>query len=194
MQEMKYDFPEYDQEVINFISKVLIGFFSLHPLYGKMPLFSTRHGGPIRNIPGDNPLDQQMELISIQGSLEFDSIRNSDITTFTIFLFNLAESHIVGFSKEFYKVLNEIIGATGNVFDAGGQPFSFDQYLDMLEKIEIEFKENNEPIFPTIVAPPELFERICNLSLTPEQEERLGEIIEKKRQVYDAQKRTRRLS
>lgn len=91
----------------------------------------------------------------------------------------------------------EIKGATeltGNIVDARGSKFNPEILLQMLEKIEISFDDNGEPILPQLHVAPETFKQIKNLEYTQEYEKKRQEIIERKRRLWYAKKRFRKLS
>ena len=180
--------------MVSFIGHVINGFLSLDPLFGSMPWKTTEHSGPIRNVRGPSPLDQSMPEIRSMATMDTDSIRNTDIENFARFLYDLARSNIKAFAPEFFKGLSEIIDAAGTTTYAGGQPFSFDMLNDTLEKMQLEFDEDGEPVFPTLITHPLVYEQIKQMKPTPEQEQRLSEIIARKKAEHDAKKRTRRLS
>jgi hypothetical protein len=148
----------------------------------------------MRNVRSPTPLDQELFRVETTAELAGDAIRYTNIEAYTMFLYQLAESQIAGVAPQFYKTIAEVTTAVGNVVDCGGKPFSWDYFLDGIEKIQIDFDDNGNPIFPTVVVGDNLFERIKHLEPTHEHEERLSEILERKRAEFYDQKRTRRLS
>jgi len=194
MAKLRFLIPDYEKAISQFTDQVMKGFFSADPLFGQMPWRPTEHGGPVRNVRGPSPLDQTMPVITGESSISVDTIRNTDIEDHTRFLYELATSLVQAFAPEFFKSIGEITDAVGTSLNAEGKPFSFDLLNDMLEKLDIEFDEEGEPVLPTLVMHPMMAERIVNMNPTPEQEKRHAEIMERKRAEYYAKKRTRRLS
>lgn len=194
MAELRFLIPAYDKAMLRFIERVVMGFLSVDPLFGAMPWKSTEHRGPVRNVRGPSPLDQTMRSVEAESSISADAIRNTSIEDYTCFLYDLATSSIRTLAPGFFKGLAEITDAAGTSVDGRGQPFSFDMLNDVLEKLYIEFDEEGKPILPTLLMHPMMAERIKNMRLTPEQERRQAEIIERKKAEYYAKKRTRRLS
>jgi len=193
MGNMRFDIPEYDSAIINLIEQVIEGFLALDPLLGAIPKAESQHRGPIRNVRGDSPLDQNMPPIQSRVEIKLDTIHNTNFDDYTQLLCDIAQSNIAGLAQRFFKGMEEITSATGNTVNAAGKPFSFDLFNDLLEKVSIEFDKSGKPIFPTLVVPPAAYEKIKNLEPTPEQSERTSEIIAQKKAKFDAQKRTRRL-
>ena len=181
---------------MKFFWEVIMGFASQHPLLGGILSPTTRHAGSTRNVREPEILDQPMWSASHPITLEFDTVRNTNIEKLAETLFELGEAFKQSMVIDFYKGLSQITEATGNTLYAEGQPFSFDMLNDMWEKIEIEFDENDRPILSEflIPVPPNIYEKIKDMKPTPEQEQRFAQIIEQKLAKHNAKKRTRRLS
>jgi hypothetical protein len=100
-------------------------------------------------------------------------------------------------SGSFYEHINEVTKETGNVVDAKGEPFSMDKFLDVLDKVLIDFKEDGEPELPTIVAGPELAKKITHVlsesESNPQYKARYDQIIVKKRQEWRDRENSRKL-
>ncbi|MGH2845696.1 MAG: hypothetical protein ACRDL0_06700 [Thermoleophilaceae bacterium] len=91
--------------------------------------------------------------------------------------------------------LSKITEGTGNVLDAGGQAFSFELLYEMLEKMEFSLDENDQVVMPLLLMHPDQLEKIRNLPPpTPEQERRMEELKQRKREEALARRRSRRLS
>lgn len=194
MADLRFDIPNYDVAMVIFWGQIIDGFYNLDPLLREIPRRVTVHGGMTRNVRGENPLDQPMPEIESVGSLEMDAIRKTDIEALTMFFYEFAQQNLATVKNEMFKGLMEITNATGMSFDAKGQPFSFDHFNDVIERIQIGFDEDGNPILPTAVVSPEMYEKIKNIEPTPEQINRHEEILLRKKKEYYAQKRSRRLS
>jgi hypothetical protein len=194
MPKLRFLMPIYEKAMLQFVDRVMQGFFSLDPLLGQIPRRSTEHTGPSRNVRSPVPLDQIMPVIEGRSSVSMDTIRNTIVEDYTRFLYELADSSIRAFVPEFLKSVREVTDTVGTSLDAKGEPFSFDMLNDALELISVEFDQEGKPILPSLVMHPNMAERVSNMKPTPEQEKRFAGIIEKKRAEYYAKKRTRRLS
>lgn len=83
-----------------------------------------------------------------------------------------------------FKAMNEVTKKTGNVVDGKGRPFSHELLLEVLERIQIDFDENERPKMPTMVVSPSLGERIQKLMKEqekPEIQRRFDEVLSKKK-------------
>lgn len=96
--------------------------------------------------------------------------------------------------KGFFQELNKVTAFSGNSIDARGEEFSYDMLLDTLEKSDIRFDENDEPIFPKMVVNPSLAKKISELEITENHKKREKDIICKKREEHLAKKCYRKLS
>jgi len=186
--------PEYESAAIRFIADVMNGFLNIDPLFAGIERSISVHRGPIRNVPGDTPLDQSMFKVSGDASLPWDSVRNCKIDDYTRFLTELSESQRKSLARLFFKSISEITDVTGMTVNARGQPLTGDMILDLLEKVEFGFDDDGNPQYPTLFIPPAIHDRLKELKPTPEQEQRKKQIIEEKRARFNASKRTRRLS
>ena len=85
----------------------------------------------------------------------------------------------------------------GNVIDAKGSKFTFELFLNGLEKIQIEFDEKGTPLMPTLYISPEMLEQVkANLeewNTNPEYKERFNALIDKKRREWNDREGNRRL-
>jgi hypothetical protein len=191
---LSLNIPEYEPASLRFIVEVMQGFLGVDPLFSGIERDYTTHRGPIRNVPGDTPLDQSMFAVSGESSISWDSIRNGNIDDYIQGLVDLSESQRKSLARHLFKNISEITDATGQTVNAKGQPLTVDLILDLLEKVEFGFDDDGNPQYPTLFLPSAAIERLKKLEFTPEQEKRRQQIIEEKRARFNASKRTRRLS
>ena len=191
---LSLNIPEYESAALRFLADVMHGFLNVDPLFSGIGRSISVHKGPIRNVPGDTPLDQSIFTVTGESDLSWDSVRNCKIDDYTRFLIDISESQRKSFARHFFKNMSEITDATGRSVNAKGQPLTVDLILDLLEKVEFEFDDDGNPQYPTFIMPPAAIERLKELKFTPEQEQRRKQIIEENRARFNASKRTRRLS
>jgi hypothetical protein len=143
---MKNKLPNYDQAFAELLARIVHGFIAVDPLPWQMPIFPSKHRGPIRNVRGDNPLDQSVPITSGTSSIHIDSIRNTDIEAITLFFYQIAQDIISSQHENLFSGLAEITEATGMTVDAGGEPLSLGHLNKMLEKMHVDFDEEGNPI------------------------------------------------
>jgi hypothetical protein len=82
------------------------------------------------------------------------------------------------------QVIEEGVRSVGNEINAGGKPISAELILDVLDKVFVDFDENNNPIAPTIVFHPSQTERWYaewgRIQTEPELTQRYQAIMQKK--------------
>jgi hypothetical protein len=186
--------PKYDSAIIKFFNFIIESLFATNLLLKKIPTIKSVHVGPIRNVRGDDPLDQDFFLAEALSTLNFSDIQETNIQKSTENLCNIALQMIENVTRDFFSSMGEVMTKTGQVVDGKGKPFNFDLVLDMLEKVLIEFDENGKAKLPYLVGHPQNLAKITEFEITEEQKKRLDEIIEKKREEYYATKHYRRLS
>lgn len=131
------------------------------------------------------------------------SYNNSDIKNMTpedVFrrMDNVAEEFS---TKMFDNVIDKIETAceeTGNVLNLNNQKFSVIHYFELLEKIEINFDDDNNPIWPSFLIGEKVDPAIITKELEKIQNDktlrkRFDEIMNKKREEYNARESNREL-
>lgn len=99
-------------------------------------------------------------------------------------------------SQRIYEHLETLTAATGNVVDATGKTV-FDSMYEMFEKVELSFEEDGSISKGFVIyASPDVAEKLAKAEaeMTQEQQRKLDELIDRKRQAYFARKRRRQLS
>jgi hypothetical protein len=94
----------------------------------------------------------------------------------------------------FFRRFEEVVTETGQFVDAGGHPFTFDLWLETLDKVELDFSDDGEPVLPTPIAPPHVLKAMLTWEPTHDQIKRFREIIEKKRWTWRDRESDRRLA
>ena len=110
----------------------------------------------------------------------------------------LADQLIGKILPNMFATLREVTNETGNIVDAGGKPFSFELFLESIEKVQIEFNDvTGDPELPTMLVDPTLFERIRGILPEWERNEeykaRYRALIARKRSDWDARESNRKL-
>ena len=100
-------------------------------------------------------------------------------------------------SKDFFDKMNQVTERTGNVVDGKCKPLSPQLILKSLEKIAIDFDDIGNPILPTLVLHPQVFERmkkkLPEWKKDKEIDEKFKTIIQKKRKEWIDRESNRKL-
>jgi hypothetical protein len=110
--------------------------------------------------------------------------------------FDAAAEEAAGhFVPKLFERLGRICDAAGTSVDAKGQRLSWDLLLDGFDAIQIDFDEHGQAQLPTLVMHPDMRAKLGALPPpTDVQTARMTEIMERKRNEFNARKRARRLS
>jgi hypothetical protein len=151
-------------------------------------------GSRVRDRGGMDVDLEPVEMVTKVTS-DFSAVRNGDYEQLYAELAAMAESMAKQMVGAFLKSMNKVTTGTGNVVDAGGKPFSYDVLYELFEKMEFSVDENDELVMPSMVMHPDQAEKLKDLPPpTPEQQLKLEELKERKREEALARRRRRRLS
>jgi hypothetical protein len=185
--------PAYDHALHDFMTSVVEGMRGVDPLLGVIRSRQSGHAGPVRNVPGPEPVDHVLTTFEDEVAIHKDVIRGTDVEQFITIIVDVARKYLEAMGATFFQTVSQITEATGNSIDVGGQPLSWDLILDGLEQKEIAFDEEGKLAGEMIVMNPRTAQILASIEMTPEQEERLNDILQRKKEAWDAQQRTRRL-
>ena len=136
-------------------------------------------------------------LISTELSVKTDDIINFGFKAFVESLNKAAEELKSQQSELVFEKLSEVTTKTGNIVDAGGQPISHELLLKTLETIQLDFDENGNPLMPTLVVSPQLYEKIKGKIVEwendPECQKQFDQIMNRKRKEWNDRESNRKL-
>lgn len=144
-----------------------------------------RYDGTIDNVP--------MRCSGAKMTIRLDDLEERGLSAVLDAIEQVATEMANQQTKHFTTRLDEICEESGQVFDAKGQPLTFDTLLGLLETIDIDFDEQGQPRMPTIMAGSSIIEKFKNFKPTDEQNERYDEIIERKYSEWRDRESDRRL-
>ena len=190
MQNLLFTLPHYDAAISRLLRDVKRGFEKLDPILSKIEVVPVKHGGQTRQVSEPRILDTKMRKASVEAILELDWYRNTDIESFSTFMWESCQAFNSQAKKHLFEIVSQTTEAVGNVVNAEGKNI-WDAQIEMMARTEMRFDEDGShgwefflhPDTAKKMPPP-----------TPEQQQRWEETIEAKRQEYYAAKRTRRLS
>jgi len=133
--------------------------------------------------------------ISTEVTSDLKAVRAGDYERLYEAMSESADSMAEQLVGYFVEGMGKVTEGTGNVTDADGRPFGFDVLYETLEKLEFSVDENDELVMPSLVMHPTQAEKLRDLApLTDEQQRKLDELKERKREEALARRRRRRLS
>jgi hypothetical protein len=102
-------------------------------------------------------------------------------------VFELADSFGSQLVQGMLAHISDVCDASGQTIDAGGRDI-FEVMIETLETIDMSFDENGEPNL-TMVVHPDTAAKLWDKTPTPEQEARVQQILERRREEWDASRR-----
>ena len=156
--------------------------------------FKMLHGGGHRYESHGKESTSPLKGLSTELNYKFEEIINFELELFCQKLYEMVINRLGQLQKMMYNEIINTTELTGNKINAKGTSLNTDLLLDMLEKVEIRFNDNGEPILPELHLAPKQFNKLKELKISPEQEKRRHQIIDKKRKKWYAKKRYRKLS
>lgn len=163
-------------------------------ILGQVRSFKVLHGGGHRYESNGKELISPIKGLSSEISYKYEEIRDFKLELFCQKLYEMVINRLGQIQKMMYSEIMNATELTGNKVNAKGTALSIDMILDMLEKIEVRFNDNDEPILPQLHLTPQLFNKFKDLNFSLEQEKRQHEIIDSKRKKWYAKKCYRKLS
>lgn len=151
-------------------------------------------GSRVRSREG---MDVELEPggVDMEITADLNAVRAGDLATLHGEMDEAANGLAEGLERSLVEGLSKVTEGTGNVFDAGGQELGFELIYEMLEKYEFSVDENDELVMPSLLIHPDQAEKLQELGpLTPDQERRMAELKQRKREEALARRRRRRLS
>ena len=166
---------------------------SLDPILKQIKSAKTLHKGGFRydinNKEAVTPLNKVESAIEISMS----TISEFDLGMFCQSFYEFTVKQIGEMHNMIYQTIDAVSALTGNIVK--GKPVDAETILEMLEKKEMAFDRNGEPIIDQLITNDQnVYKKLVAMKFTPEQEERRKQIIERKKKEYYAKKRYRRLS
>lgn len=189
-------FPEYNRAFGLFFQNALHELMrSNDPILSRMPTSETESIGPSA-VCGYESFDHQIEPMRMETTfvLTYTAIHHTDVSELATALYSAAEEGLKSLMPQFFAIMDKICDESGNTVDAKGLPFSWDQVIDGIEKMQIHFDEFGQARLPEFFVAPAMKEKTEVIPMTIEQKARFDSVIARKRDEFFAQKRVRKLS
>ena len=132
--------------------------------------------------------------VTMRAALSAEATFNLDTDAWIGAAYEAATAALDEFMPQFFAGLDRILEQSGQVTSSGGRPFSWDDVIDGLEKLELNFDENGEASGLTLVASPEVAAKMRSTPMTSDQDRRWRELIVRKRDEFNARRRRRTLA
>ena len=189
--------PEYTRAQFEFFCEAVRRLMAAKDeLYGSIPVAEPSESLPItqNTMPSGEVVQNQPLQMKSSVVFQWDDIRNCNLDALAEQASSSAEERLAQVMPHFFDVFYRTCDAAGTGTDAGGRPFDFELYLEGLDRIELQFDREGNPIMPTLVVHPSMAEHLRSLPpITSAQQKALDELIERKRTEFNARRRHRKL-
>lgn len=192
------DFPRIKKEFEKALNKYLRNLVQQEPLLSRIKEIKLFEGRRFATEDNTGEIDNShFQEIQSELIIERDEIIRKGILAYIEKLQSVAQDIQRQKAKMFFDKIASVTEKTGNVVDAKGQPFAFEHFYTMIEKVQIEFDETGNPFLPTIFISPQLGARIKEMlpqwKENPEYDKRMKELLDKKRMEWYDRESNRKL-
>jgi hypothetical protein len=191
-----FDLPEYARAEASFVHETLHALAKARDgLYGQISTAPAQRIGTTQITTDEGVVVEQEPMeVRTKLSIQTDDLVAGRIEPLLGAFDEAAESFLDSLMPQVFEALARVSEATGNVVDAKDRPI-FDAFYEMFEKVELRFSEEGQIDGSALVVNPEDWKKIeaDQANWSPEQHRKLQELIERKRETFNAERRHRRL-
>lgn len=164
----------------------------------EVPRYYIQEGDHVVTIRRDGRTDEtQLTEASAETFIKLDEVPHLTPQKRLEKLDEMAREIARQISESAFNEINKAVEGTGNIVDGGGQPLSPEIYLEVIEKIQMDFDTDGNPSQLTIAVPPNVQDKavevLKQLQTDPEYANRYKEIIDKKRRQWRVREAARKL-
>lgn len=189
--------PEYSRAQFEFFCDAVRGMMAAQDtLYGSIPIAEPSEVLPVtqNTMPSGEVVQNQPLMVQSSVIFQWDDILSCNLEALAEQVNKSAEERLSQVMPHFFDAFHRTSAAAGTAMDAGGRPFSFELFLEGLERIELQFDRDGKPHLPTLVVHPSMAEKLRSMPPpTAEQQKALDDLIERKRTEFNARRRHRKL-
>ena len=188
---------EHESATLRFISSTINALMrAKDPVLSMIPtvrtdrVLGTQNTMASGEVVDGPPMESAMKL-----TIQTKDVVEGDIVSFIASLDAAAGEGVGPLVRQVFDRIGKLAQGAGTAIDAAGAPVSWDLVLRGFEAMEIDFDAAGNPVMPTLVMHPDMLLKFKALDPpTAEQERRLKELIDRKREEHNARQRHRRLS
>lgn len=176
----------------NLMGEIKMGLDKTDPILGQIQVHKVVHGGFTRQVSEPQIVDTEMKYHRAESLLHFDVYLKTDVEQFTEFIYGMWETLVSLATKALFETVELTTEAVGNSHALAGRNI-WDAQLEMMETVEWHFDEDGNHNYQ-FYCHPDVGKKLSENPPTEEQNRKMDELINRKREEYYAKKRTRRLS
>ena len=142
------------------LEKYFSNFIKSDGLLKEIQSYKSIHAGNHHYQKYNRDLDLPVVEIGVKIKLEHEEIKKYNIEYFSEKIYELCQQRVESMHRLVFESISQISALTGNIVEKKGEELSGDTMLEVLEKIEIGFDQDGNPILPTMVIHPDQFEKL----------------------------------
>jgi len=192
-----FSLQEYERAFARFANEALQKLMAIKdPVLREIKRVQSEQMPIIQNtMPSGEVVEGKPFRTEMKFSLGVDELMNGNLEAFAAALDDMATDGLKQLMPKLFERIGGLSEAAGTTVDARGEPLSHELLLRGLERVEIDFDEDGNPILPKMVVAPDVFKAWQKLLPPTEAQERaFSELIERKRQEFNDRRRHRKLS
>lgn len=179
--------PKYEAAINRLHDEVQYSLHMQDEILRLFPPVYVVHTGTTRLVSSPNILDKPMKPHKTKFSMQPGMFLQTDVSKLKDVILGMTNDLLDQQKKQTAEVMIETGEAAGNSIDGKERNF-WDTYIEMLEKAS--YSEHGYKVFMN----PDTEEKIKKTPQTPEQCQKIQDVIKAKREEHFATKRTRHLS
>lgn len=166
------------------------------PLLGQIKMVKIIHSGGFLYEQQKSRKQHISELkkLSTSAIIKKEMIIDYKIEEFSNLLFEFVNQQLMLGNEMIIKEVERVCNFTGNIFHRKNKVPTYQEFTEMIEKIEIRFDKNGNPILPVIFCGLDLFEKMKTLKSTKEEKQDFDKMLKNKKEKWYAKKHYRKLS
>jgi len=179
--------------LINRMMKAQAHGMSMAGMIPHKPVFEG-HGNSIRREDGDFE-ESDFTVTSGEAAIPIDAIKSGNLQEVLNALRPISVQVGTNIAKSMFAKIEAGIRSVGNDVDCGGKPLTAERILDAFEKVWVNFDDEGQAKWPTLVIPPSQSEhlqtQLARLDSDPALAERFARITELKREEWRVREASR---
>ena len=189
------DFPELKKAFEEGIIKYYHLKLRNHPLFRGIKYEHLNEGSHAlyQNQNRNYSVEIKPDEISEGFSATRDEIIDKGPKLFIEMVDSFHQTSVKEMARRMYASAAEAIEKVGNVVDCKGKPLTKEHLLALLEKVEIDFTPDGDPIMPTLHLSPKFRSLIQEWETDKNFAEKIDLLIEQKREDWNARESNRKL-
>lgn len=189
---LSYRLENYETAIMKLVGDIKTGLNKNHPILGKIRVVQVSHGGITRQVSEPTVVDTAMEHYRTDVLVDVGIYRTTNVNEFVSVIYKMFEDFNTDAVKQLFNVVSKTTNAVGNVIDSRFTNI-WDAQIEMLKTMEISFDQDGNHDLCLYVHPDTL-KTLQSIDPTDEQKLKIDEILNTKREEFNAKKRSRRLS